>query len=108
DPPPLRPLVKVHPETGRTCLTIGRHAYGIPGLSEEESERLLDELIEFAVQPPRVYYHSWMPGDIVIWDNRCLLHQARPWDMREPRVMYHSRIASDPKREFAPSDALAS
>jgi hypothetical protein len=42
--PPLRPLVKVHPETGRKALTIGRHAYGIPGLSEQQSETLLDEL----------------------------------------------------------------
>ncbi len=108
DAPPLRPLVKQHPETGRTCLTIGRHAYGIPGLTEEESETLLSDLIDFTVRAPRVYYHQWEPGDIVIWDNRCLLHQARPWDMNEPRVMYHSRIAGDPASEFAPSAAAAS
>ena len=101
--PPLRPLVKIHPETGRPCLTIGRHAYGIPGLSEEESETLLEELVDFTCQTPRVYHHHWEPGDVVIWDNRCLLHQATPWDMDQPRVMYHSRIAGDPKSEFAPS-----
>ena len=101
--PPLRSLVKIHPETGRTCLTIGRHAYGIPGLSEEESEALLEELVEFTCQVPRVYHHHWEPGDVVIWDNRCLLHQATPWNMNEPRVMYHSRIAGDPTSEFAPS-----
>jgi len=99
--PPLRPLVKVHPETGRRSLLIGRHAYGIPGLDPDESERLLRELIDFACQPPRVYHHSWKPGDAVLWDNRCLLHRARPWDMREPRVMYHARIAGDPATEFA-------
>ena len=98
-PPPLRPLVKVHPETGRPALLIGRHAYGIPGLTEAESERLLDELLEFACQPPRVYYHSWKAGDAVLWDNRCLLHRACPWDMAEPRVMYHARIAGDPHSE---------
>jgi alpha-ketoglutarate-dependent taurine dioxygenase len=99
--PPLRPLVKVHPETGRRALMIGRHAYGIPGLSAEESERLLDELMSFACQPPRVYHHRWSPGDAVVWDNRCLMHRARPWDMHEPRVMYHARIAGDPVSEFA-------
>ncbi|HXQ11943.1 MAG TPA: TauD/TfdA family dioxygenase [Caulobacteraceae bacterium] len=99
--PPLRPLVKVHPETGRRTLAIGRHAYGIPGLESAESERLLDELCAFACQPPRVYHHAWTAGDVVVWDNRCLMHRARPWDMAEPRVMYHSRIAGDPVAEFA-------
>lgn len=101
EPPPLRPLVKTHPETGRKSLLIGRHAYGIPGLSEEASARLLNELIEFACQPPRTHTHRWQPGDAVIWDNRCLLHRACPWDMTEARVMYHSRIKGDPATESA-------
>ncbi len=99
--PPLRPLVKMHPVTGRPSLYIGRHAYGIPGLPADESEKLLDELVAFACQPPRTYRHSWQPGDVVIWDNRCVLHRARPWDHREPRVMHHTRIAGDPATEAA-------
>jgi alpha-ketoglutarate-dependent taurine dioxygenase len=99
--PPLRPLVKTHPETGRQTLAIGRHAYGIPGLAAEESETLLDELAAFACQPPRIHHHHWTPGDVVVWDNRCLMHRACPWDMAEPRVMHHSRIAGDPVSEFA-------
>ena len=99
--PPLRPLVKTHPETGRKTLAVGRHAYGIPGLDPDESERLLDDLVAFACQPPRIHHHTWSAGDVVVWDNRCLMHRARPWDMREPRVMHHSRIAGDPVSEFA-------
>ena len=99
--PPLRPLVKIHPETGRASLTIGRHAYGIPEMDPDESERLLQELVDFACQAPRIYHHTWAAGDAVVWDNRCLLHRGRPWDMREPRVMYHARIAGDPVTEFA-------
>lgn len=99
--PPLRPLVKIHPETGRPSLVIGRHAYGIPGLEPDESERLLQDLVDFACRPPRVYHHTWSAGDAVIWDNRCLLHRGRPWDMTEPRVMYHARIAGDPATESA-------
>tara|TARA_Y100001934_G_scaffold267121_1_gene347420 strand:+ start:81 stop:929 length:849 start_codon:yes stop_codon:yes gene_type:complete len=98
---PLRPLVKVHPETGRKALTIGRHAHAIPGLSESESNDLLDELVEFACQPPRVYHHKWTAGDAVLWDNRCLMHRACPWNMEERRIMLHSRIAGDPKTEGA-------
>ena len=99
--PPLRPLVKIHPETNRPSLTIGRHAYGIPGMDANESEKLLQDLVDFACQSPRVYHHSWTPGEAVIWDNRCLMHQACPWDMNEPRIMYHSRIAGDQESEFA-------
>ena len=99
--PPLRSLVKIHPETGRPSLTIGRHAYGIPGMDADESEQFLKELVDFACQSPRIYHHIWISGDAVVWDNRCLLHQACPWDMSEPRIMYHARIAGDPVTEFA-------
>jgi alpha-ketoglutarate-dependent taurine dioxygenase len=99
--PPLRPLVKVHPETGRAALYIGRHAYGIPGLDPDESEALLDDLVAFACRPPRVYTHPWTPGDVVIWDNRCVLHRARPYDHREARVMMHVRVAGEPATELA-------
>ncbi len=100
-PEPLRPLVKVHPETGRKSLLIGRHAHNIPGMNADESERFLRELVDFACRPPRIYHHEWTSGDAVVWDNRCLLHQATPWDMSEPRVMWHSRIAGDPASESA-------
>jgi alpha-ketoglutarate-dependent taurine dioxygenase len=100
-PVPLRPIVKVHPETGRKSLVIGRHAHNIPNTNAQESERFLQELVDFACQPPRIYYHEWTPGDAVVWDNRCLLHRATPWDMSEPRIMWHSRIAGDPVSEGA-------
>jgi alpha-ketoglutarate-dependent taurine dioxygenase len=99
--PPLRPLVKRHPETGRNCLMIGRHAFGIPGLAAAESEALLEELTTLACRPPRTWRHAWTPGDAVVWDNRRLMHRACPWDLSIPRVMYHSRIAGDPVSEFA-------
>ena len=103
--PPLRPLVKIHPVTGRPALYIGRHAYGIPGLDPEESRRLLADLVDFACQPPRVHTHRWQPGDVVIWDNRCVLHRARPWSLDEPRVMHHTRVNGDPATEGALADA---
>jgi alpha-ketoglutarate-dependent taurine dioxygenase len=98
-PVPLRPLVKIHPSTGRQALYIGRHAYGIPSLSEAESEALLDELLTFACQPPRIYHHDWQVGDLVVWDNRCVLHRARPWNLDQLRVMKHTRVSGDPRTE---------
>jgi alpha-ketoglutarate-dependent taurine dioxygenase len=100
-PVPLRSLVKVHPETGRKSLVIGRHAHNIPTMEAGESERFLQDLVDFACRPPRIYHHDWTPGDAVVWDNRCLLHRATPWDMTQPRVMWHSRIAGDLVSEAA-------
>lgn len=100
-PAPLRPLVKVHPVTGRKSLYIGRHAFGVPGLPEEESKALLADLVDFACRPPRTWRHSWTPGDVVVWDNRCLLHRARPYDHGEARAMLHVRVAGDPVTEAA-------
>jgi alpha-ketoglutarate-dependent taurine dioxygenase len=100
---PLRPLVKIHPVTRRPALFIGRHAHAIPGLGEAESERLLSDLVDFACRPPRTYAHRWQPGDVVIWDNRCVLHRARPYDYSEARVMRHTRVAGDPATELAPT-----
>jgi len=98
---PLRPLVKTHPVTGRKSLFIGRHAYRIPGLDDAEAQQLLDELADFACQPPRTFGHKWRPGDVIIWDNRCVLHRARPYDKTQPRSLRHVRVAGDPATELA-------
>ncbi len=100
---PLRPLVKVHPATGRKSLFIGRHAYRIPGMDDAEALALLDGLLEFACQPPRTYKHQWKPGDLMIWDNRCILHRACPYDYNEARVLRHVRVSGDPATETAPT-----
>ena len=100
-PVSIRPLVKVHPETGRKNLLIGRHAYDIIGMSPEDSEKLLDELCAFACQPPRIYHHQWEAGDALIWDNRRLMHRATPWPFTMARRMWHSRIAGNAESEKA-------
>ena len=100
---PLRALVKTHPVTGRKSLFIGRHAYRIPGLDDDEAQGLLDDLVEFACRPPRTLLHRWRAGDVVIWDNRCVLHRARPYDFDEPRTLRHVRVAGDPASELAPT-----
>ena len=98
-PVSLRPLVKTHPETGRTLLTIGRHAHDIDGLDAATSTELLDSLVGHTCRPPRMYHHQWAVGDVVVWDNRRLLHRATPWPFDQPRVMWHTRIAGDPTTE---------
>jgi len=100
---PLRPLVRTHPVTGRKSLCIARHIFRMPGLEDEEAMQLLAELLMFACQPPRVYFHEWTVGDLVVWDNRCVLHRAMPYDFNETRVLRMNRIAGDPASELAPT-----
>jgi alpha-ketoglutarate-dependent taurine dioxygenase len=97
---PLRPLVKVHPVTGRKSLFIGRHAYRIPGMEDDDAQAMLDELLDNACQAPRTYAHKWRPGDIMMWDNRCILHRACPYDYNEVRVMRHVRVAGESESEL--------
>lgn len=106
----LRPLVKVHPQTGVKNLFVGRHAFGIPGLSRRESRKLLRGLVDFVVsEPARVYSHKWRPGDTLLWDNRALLHRAKPYDYGDARVLIGTRVAGDPATELAyyPTDPAA-
>jgi alpha-ketoglutarate-dependent taurine dioxygenase len=70
------PLVRTHPDTGRKSLYIGNHSTHIPGLPEAEGAALLAELLEHATQKQFVYVQRWQLGDLVMWDNRCLLHRA--------------------------------
>ena len=98
----LRSVVYVHPETGRPNLRIGRHAHDIPGMDSAESEKLLDRLNDQAVADPhRVYFHEWTEGDAIVWDNRRLMHCGTPYDMTQPRRMWHTRIAGEPESELA-------
>ena len=96
----LRPLVKVHPETGKPNLFVGRHAFGIPGLSREESRKLIKSLIDHVVSDDsHVYSHNWTVGDTLLWDNRRALHRARPYAYSKPRYLIGTRVAGAPASE---------
>ncbi len=92
--PVEHPLVRTHPETGTKALYLGNHASHILGMPEPEGEKFLDELLEHTTQPRFVYAHRWRRGDLVIWDNRCLLHRAvANYDMGQyRRILYRSVV----------------
>jgi alpha-ketoglutarate-dependent 2,4-dichlorophenoxyacetate dioxygenase len=94
-PPVEHPLVRSHPKTGRRNLYMGRHASHILGEDVEESRALLQRLADDACQPPRVICHMWQEGDIVIWDNRCMLHRGQTWPGDQARVMARTTIAGE-------------
>jgi alpha-ketoglutarate-dependent taurine dioxygenase len=88
------PLVRTHPDTGRKALYLGNHSSHIRGLSEGEGAALLAELLEHATQRQFVYVHRWRFGDLVMWDNRCLLHRVVAGEEmgRYRRVMHRSVV----------------
>jgi alpha-ketoglutarate-dependent taurine dioxygenase len=90
-----QPLVRVHPATGRRSIYAGRHASHIVGMDEEQGRALLQKLTAGAAQPPRVFRHRWRPGDLVIWDNRCVLHRGRSWPGDQARVMARTTVAGN-------------
>ena len=95
DAPPLtHPLVRTIPETGQKALFMGEHASHVEGRGMAESRTLIDRLTAHAVEERFVYRHQWRAGDMLMWDNRCLLHRANPnFDaMRFPRVLHRTCI----------------
>ncbi len=93
-PPVPQAVVRTHPATGRKSLYVGSHASHLIGRPVEESRALLRELLDFATQPQFVYRHAWRQHDLVMWDNRCVLHRGRPWDERRyRRVMHRTTVA---------------
>jgi alpha-ketoglutarate-dependent 2,4-dichlorophenoxyacetate dioxygenase len=78
-PPVTHKVVRVS-ASGRKALYIGGHAVGIVGWGEGEALALIDELFDFATQDRFIYSHAWRPADLLVWDNRCTLHRATPFD----------------------------
>jgi taurine dioxygenase len=94
------PVVRTHPESGRKALYINPiRIEGIIGMEERDALTLLDELLEHAVQPQHQYRHQWQAGDVVIWDNRALLHKANgDYDMSQLRYLYRLMLKGDAPR----------
>ncbi len=92
-PPVRQRLVRTNPRTGAKNLFIGSHLREIEGWTMPDSRALLDELTEQATRDENVHTHKWRPGDLVIWDNRCLIHRGVGYDAdRYRRYMRQTRV----------------
>ena len=92
-PPVVHPVVRTHPVTGRKSLYLGMHVSHIEGIPIAEGKALMDELLERGTIDAHVYRHQWRPGDLVLWDNRCLLHRAdRNYDMAAHARVLHRTV----------------
>jgi len=84
-PPVPQRVVRTHPGSHRKTLYLAAHASHIEGMPVPDGRLLLMDLMEHAVQPKFVHAHRWRQGDLVIWDNRCTMHRARPFDTTQVR-----------------------
>ena len=93
------PVFRTHPETGRKSIFVNPQlTKGIDGMDAEASAGLLGELYAHCQRPEFIYWHAWKPGDLVFWDNRCVLHIADHTRLDDPtyiRHMHRTTIAGD-------------
>ena len=92
-PPVPQRLVRTHPGSKRKTLYLASHAMAIRGMPVPEARLLLRDLIEHATQPQFVYTHRWRVGDLVMWDDRCTMHRARPYDRTQARDMHRTTVS---------------
>jgi taurine dioxygenase len=93
----VHPLVRTHPQTGRKAIYINPiRIEEIVGMEEVDALRLLDELLAHSTRPEFEYRHRWKPGDVMIWDNRCLMHKANgDYPVEEVRYLYRLMLKDD-------------
>lgn len=95
-PPVHQYLVQRNPRTGRRSLYLASYASHIVGMDREEGRALLAELMAFATQPRFVYRHKWRVGDLLVWDNRCTMHRATPFQgLVEKRDLRRTTLFGD-------------
>lgn len=90
------PVVRTHPVTGRKALFLGRRRNAfIRGLSLADSEALLEALWEHSTRREFTWYQQWRAGDLILWDNRCVMHRRDAFDPAMRRVMHRTQIKGD-------------
>ena len=95
-PPVRHKLVRRNPWNGARNLFIGSHAKAIEGWSDSASRALLEGLVDETVGEAHLYAHRWQPGEVVFWDNRCLMHRGAGYDAdKYRRYMRQTRTRDD-------------
>jgi len=95
-PPVDHPIVRTHPETGRKCLFLGDHAEYVQGMPYEEGRALIEELNALAVHADLTYEHRWKARELLVWDNRCVMHRATAFDAaNEGRVIRRCTVLGE-------------
>ena len=79
--------VWTNPVTGEDALYIASHAFEASGMEADAGAKLIDELLEAMTPADAVYSHNWQPGDVIVWDERAVLHRGTPWPYDQARTL---------------------
>ena len=89
------PLIRVHPETNKKAIYAGKFAIKIKGKEREDSKKIIEYLYHHCSKKEFIYRHKWEKNDLVLWDNRCVLHHATMFDKKYTRHMHRTTIKGD-------------
>lgn len=107
-PDVVHPLVLTHPVTGRKSLYFDASTLtGIVGMSAEEGQRVIDRVAPHVTHDDFMYTHVWETGDVLMWDNGCLLHRREPFEPGLTRLMTRTTIQLPESRHCKPTGRLA-
>ena len=76
-----------NPLNGTEALFLGAHAAGVQGLSKQEGTQLIEALMAAVTGPEAIYSHRWRAGDVLIWDQRAMMHRGTAWNFEEERTL---------------------
>jgi alpha-ketoglutarate-dependent 2,4-dichlorophenoxyacetate dioxygenase len=88
-------MVRTHPGSGRKSIYLASYAHEILGMPTPEARMMIHDLMEHATQRQFVYTHHWRVGDLVMWDNRCMMHRARDYDTTQKRDLHRTTVIDD-------------
>ena len=91
-PPVVQPMVKTNPKNNKRALYFGSHTAYIKDIPEKESTKLLTYLKKFSSQKKFIYSHTWEENDLLIWDNRSILHRGTDYNPKEPRYLIRTTV----------------
>ncbi len=92
-PGAIHPMIKTHNETGKPALYLGRREWAyIPGMTVTESDDLLDALWAYVAIKENTWTQHWQPFDLIIWDNRCVMHRRDGFDQNSRRYMRRCQV----------------
>ena len=92
-PPVIHPMVKINPVNNKKAVYFGSHTKSIKNLDGDESSKLLKYLNDFINNEDYIYSHKWDDFDLIIWDNRSMLHRGQPYDITEPRYLVRATVS---------------
>ena len=85
-----------NPVNGREAVYVASHAYAVEGMEARAGAEMIETLLEDVTRDEYVFSHTWNVGDVIVWDQRAVLHRARPWDARAPRRLTSLCVSATP------------